>query len=156
MLTICAFDNTGFPRQYFSPIHILRSAGFLGKVWVSLSGSVRVDGSTYASHGCCRRRSAKAFRSTDETGIEAGGYLPATVTVDIKPWRCNARHEARWSLVINKEVEASRAFEQFCRCEQTFERSSRDIMIARKEWNVDLRRAVEKRSTRNPVSVGEN
>lgn len=57
-----------------------------------------------------------------------GGVRPPRVTEERKPECCSARRSVRWRLVAGTEVRPSRALEAFCRCEQTCERFTRDMV----------------------------
>lgn len=57
-----------------------------------------------------------------------GGVGPARVTEDMKPERWRDREKDRCRLVDGMEVRPSRAREAFCRCEQTWERPTRDML----------------------------
>lgn len=59
-----------------------------------------------------------------------GGVKPPRVTEERKPWACMARRSRRWRLVAGTEVRPSRALEAFCRCEQTCERLTSDMVRA--------------------------
>jgi len=53
---------------------------------------------------------------------------PPRVTVEMKPADCSARESRRIWFVEGTEVRPRRALEAFWRCEQTFERWTRDIL----------------------------
>lgn len=66
--------------------------------------------------------------SNVESWSIGGGFNPDRVTEEMKPAAWRARESRRWRFVDGIEVRPSRAFEAFWRCEQTWERSTRDMV----------------------------
>jgi hypothetical protein len=64
----------------------------------------------------------------DERSSKGGGWRPERVTEERKPDVWSARVRVRIMLVEGTEVRPRRAREAFWRCEQTFERCTRDMV----------------------------
>ena len=58
-----------------------------------------------------------------------GGVRPPRVTEERKPDCCSARVKSEDHVRGGTEVRPRRALEAFCRCEQTLDRMTRDIVV---------------------------
>lgn len=139
------FFSTGSFCQYLSPSHSLRLAGFSG-TWTEWTSSLPSTFSVGFSVFCCGSSSPMAyachgssfslfaiFSSCSGSGCAwrrkgLGGVIPPSVTEERKPSRC--RPSARLTCILETgiDVRPRRAFDAFCRCEQTCARLTRDML----------------------------
>lgn len=127
--SIFIFLSTGSPSQYFMPSHNRRLALFS---CVTFSTSARTLGR------CCG--DAPVAASVDDGGSSfAGGDGPPRLTVERKPCFCRWSDKERCSLDSGTDVSPKRASDAFCKCEQTCERLTRDMLMESK-WSLEAPR----------------